>query len=167
MSPGGLSHWGNLDSRSSGLWRSLTSWFSASSLPCTSPPPLSANARIPGFPFNQDSAPTTRERKQHGGCTEFTVKLELLPTGALAHSASPQGRGQPGERCALRSSGRLQSRHRALGSVPLVEERRWYLLRKAFIRCDLVKVTIFTLLNYNKRAIKCTLFLAQVQIAFL
>ena len=37
-----------------------------------------------------------------------------------------------------------------LGSVPLEEERQCYLLRKAFIRCDLVKVTIFTLLNYNK-----------------
>ena len=34
-------------------------------------------------PFNQESAPTTRERKQCGGYTEFTVKLELLPMGAL------------------------------------------------------------------------------------
>ena len=41
---------------------------------------------MPGYqdsPFNQESAPTTRERKQRGGCTEFTVKLELLPTDAL------------------------------------------------------------------------------------
>ena len=72
------------------------------------------------------------------------------PHGGFAHSSSPQGRGQPGERCALRSSGQLWSRCRALGSVPLEEERRCYLLRKTFIRCDLVKVTIFTLLNYNK-----------------
>ena len=35
------------------------------------------------YPFNQESVPTTRERKQHGGYTEFTVKLELLSMGAL------------------------------------------------------------------------------------
>ena len=41
---------------------------------------------MPGYqdpPFNEESAPTTRERKQCGGYTEFTVKLELLPMGAL------------------------------------------------------------------------------------
>ena len=74
---------GDLDPGSSGSWRSLTSQLSASGLPCTFPPIPSANARIPGSPFNQESAPTTRKRKQHGGCREFTVKLELLPTGAL------------------------------------------------------------------------------------
>ena len=74
---------GDLDPGSSGSWRSLTSQLSASGLPCTFPLTLSANARIPGSPFNEESAPTTRERKQRGECTEFTVKLELLPTGAL------------------------------------------------------------------------------------
>jgi hypothetical protein len=74
---------GDLDPASSGSQGSLTSQLSASGLPCTFPPTPSANARIPGSPFNQESAPTTRERKQRGGCTEFTVKLELLPTGAL------------------------------------------------------------------------------------
>ena len=41
---------------------------------------------MPGYqdsPFNQESTPTIRERKQCGGYTEFTVKLELLPTGTL------------------------------------------------------------------------------------
>ena len=74
---------GDLDPGSSGSWRSLTSQLSASGLPCTFPPTPSANARIPGSSFNQESAPTTRERKQCGGCTEFTVKLELLPKDAL------------------------------------------------------------------------------------
>ena len=74
---------GDLDPASSGSQGSLTSQLSASGLPCTFPPTPSANARIPGSPFNQESAPTNRERKQRGGCTEFTVKLELLPTGAL------------------------------------------------------------------------------------
>ena len=74
---------GDLDPGSSGSQGSLTSQLSASGLPCTFPPIPSANARIPGSPFNQESAPTNRERKQRGGCTEFTVKLELLPLGAL------------------------------------------------------------------------------------
>ena len=74
---------GYLDPGSSGSWRSLTSQLSASGLPCTFPPTPSANARIPGSPFNQESAPATRERKQRGGCTEFTVKLELFLMGAL------------------------------------------------------------------------------------
>ena len=41
---------------------------------------------MPGYqdsPFNQESAPATRERKQCEGCIEFTVKLELFLTGAL------------------------------------------------------------------------------------
>ena len=100
------------------------------------------------YPFNQESVPTTRERKQHGGYTEFTVKLELLPMGALL-TVPAHGEGGNLGNGALRSSGWLQSRCRALGSGPLEEERRWF-LRKAFIRCDLVKATIFTLLNYNK-----------------
>ena len=83
VSPGGCVSLRGLDPGSSGSWRSLTSQLSASGLPCTFPPTPSANARIPGSPFNQESAPTNRERKQRGGCTEFTVKLELLPTGAL------------------------------------------------------------------------------------
>ena len=74
---------GDLDPGSSGSWRSLTSQLSASGLPCTFPPTPSVNARIPGSSFNRESAPTTRERKQCGGCTEFTVKLELLPKDAL------------------------------------------------------------------------------------
>ena len=106
---------------------------------------------MPGYqdyPFNQESAPTTRERKQCGGYTEFTVKLELLPMGALL-TVPAHGEGGNLGNGALRSSGWLQSRCRALGSGPLKEERRWYLLRKAFIRCDLVKGTISTLLNYK------------------
>ena len=79
----------------------------------------------------------------------------------FAHSASPRGRGQPGESCALRSSGRLQSRSRALGSVPLAEERWQYLLRKAFIS-DLGKLTIIC-----RASVKCILFWARVQVTFL
>ena len=43
---------GDLDSGSSGSWRSLTSQLSASGLPCTFPTTPSANDRIPGSPFN-------------------------------------------------------------------------------------------------------------------
>ena len=120
-----------------------------SGLPCTFPPTPFANARLSGLPLqpgicshNQGKKAAWRVHRIHG-------EAGAPPHGGFAHSASPRGRGQPGERYALRSSGQLWSRCRALGSVPLEEERRWYLLRKAFIRCDLVKVTIFTLLNYK------------------
>lgn len=54
---------------------------------------------MPGYqayPFNQESAPTTRERKQHGGSREFTVKLELLPMGPLLMPAHREG-NSPGQ----------------------------------------------------------------------
>ena len=140
---------GDLDQGSSGSWRSLTSQLSSSGLPCTFPPTPFANARLSGLPLqpgicshNQGKKAAWRVHRIHG-------EAGAPPHRGFAHSATPRGRGQPGERYALRSSGQLLSRCRALGSVPLEEERRWYLLRKAFIRCDLVKVTIFTLLNYK------------------
>ena len=92
---------------------------------------------------NQGKKAAWRVHRIHG-------EVGALPHGGFAYSASPWGRGKPGARCALRSSGHLQARCRALGSVPPEEEQRWSLLRKVFIRCDLVKVTIFILLNYNK-----------------
>ena len=77
------------------------------------------------------------------------MKLELLPPGALLTVPAHGEGGSLGKGVLLGVLGRW-SRCRALGSDPLEEERRWYLLRKAFIRCDLIKVTIFNLLNYNK-----------------
>ena len=140
---------GDLDPGSSGSWSSLTSQLSASGLPGSFPPTPSANARLSGLPLqpgicshNQGKKAAWRVHRIHG-------EAGAPSHGGFAHSTSPRGRAQPGERCALRSSGRLQSRFRALGSAPLEEERRWYLLRKAFIRCDLVKGTISNLLNYK------------------
>ena len=62
-----------------------------SGLPCTFLPLPSANARLPGSPFNQQTSPTVRDRKEngkkkrkeHGGCTEVMVKLEVLPTAGI------------------------------------------------------------------------------------
>ena len=140
---------GDLDPGSSGSWSSLTSQLSASGLPCSFPPTPSANARLSGLPLQPGICSHNQGKKAAWRIQRIHGEAGAPPYGAFAH-ASPQGRGQPGPRCALRSSGRLQSRCRALGSAPLEEEQRWYLLRKAFIRCDLVKATIFTLLTYNK-----------------
>ena len=63
---------------------------------------------MPGYqayPFNQESAPTTRERKQHGGSREFTVKLELLPTGALLTVPAHREEGSLGQAVLLRVLG--------------------------------------------------------------
>ena len=87
------------------------------------------DTRIPLQPgicsHNQGKKAAWRVHRIHG-------EAGAPPHRGFAHSSSPRGRGQPGERCALRSSGKLWSRCRALGSVPLEKEQQWYLLRKAF-----------------------------------
>ena len=140
LSPVELSS-GDLDPGSSGSWRSLTSWLSTLVFP--------AHAFLHLLPIpGTKTPPSTRKPPPQPGqklawrVNEFMVKLELLHTGVLAHSASHWGSGKPREGCALGSSGQLQPRCRVPGSVPLEGERGWSYLRKAFITCDLVKLII-------------------------
>ena len=69
VSPGTVSL-GDLDPGLSGSWRSVTLQLSAFGLPCTSPPPPSANARLPGLLLQPSNQPHGQDRNQHGWCMD-------------------------------------------------------------------------------------------------
>ena len=76
---------------------------------CTPTPTPSANARLPGSLFKQETTPTSRDRNQHGWCME---SLQFNDEAGAPHHRelwpgwlSLQGRRQSRERHTLGSSG--------------------------------------------------------------